>query len=425
MIAELAVSGFGAATIPRWTFRSRALTLFAIAMLVPITTCWLTWHYEKAGFPVKPRDFTLGMGTLLLLVIACNRPRFCWPALLPLLFLMTRIFDAAVLERYSVVSFGTQAIYVMIMLANFLVTGLFILILCAERGMETARWLATAIIIGCAAANFYEWLGAASFTLIPGRMSGFLEDPNTSPILSCLLLGVLFTVNPNFWWNMAASGVAALAIALTLSRSGMAVFAVMVLPYIALHFRERARGLLLIAALAIPLAGVGLTMLAQTSRSGIVANADVDSRLQAIYDLDFEKIKSPERAKDLQDGWEAVRRAILFGHGTGTGANKWRPHNQIVALWLDTGILGVLFFFGLIFTLVFFSMRQRFRGFFCLLPVLLFIPCSQVLIEIPVYWFTIAVACHVLFPQRIVFRLIAPARSQAPASSESVSFAAN
>ncbi len=382
-------------------------------MLAPLTTCWLSWHYENAGFPIKPRDFTLGMGALLLVIIASNRPKFCWPALLPLVFLLWRIFDCVALERYSVVSLGTHQFFIMIMLANFLITLLLMLIPSTERGMETVRWLATAIIIGCAAANFYEWLGYGSFTRISGRMSGFLEDPNHSPILICLLLGVLFTVNPNFWWNMAVVGVSTVAIAVTLSRSGMAVFAVMVLPYIAIHFRERMRGLLIIAVLSVPLGGMGLTMLAQSSRSGIISNEDVGGRLQAIYDLDFEKIKSPERVKDLQDGWEAVSRATIFGHGIGAGTNHWQPHNQIISVWLDMGIFGVLFFAGLVFTLAFVSMRQRFRGFFCLLPVLLFIPCSQVLIEMPVYWFTIAVTCHVLFPQRIVFQLFAATKANA------------
>ena len=219
MTAGFTGSGFGGAPAPRWTARSRALTLFAIAMLVPLTTCWLSWNFEKAGFFIKPRDFTLGMGALLMIVIACNRPSFCWPALLPAAFLLTRVFDAVVLERYSVASLGTHQFYIMIMLANYFVAILFILIPSTERGLETTRWLATAIILGCVAANLYEWLGYASFTRIPGRMSGYLEDPNHSPILICLLLGVLFTVNPNFWWNMTVVGIATVGIAVTLSRS--------------------------------------------------------------------------------------------------------------------------------------------------------------------------------------------------------------
>jgi hypothetical protein len=92
--------------------------------------------------------------------------------------------------------------------------------------------------------------------------------------------------------------------------------------------------------------------------TGVIANEDVGSRLQAIYDLDFEKIKSPERAKDLQDGWEAVSRAIMFGHGTGAGTNRWQPHNQFVSIWLDIGIFGVVFFAGLLFTLALVSVPK-------------------------------------------------------------------
>ena len=390
----------------RWPMRSRMLLVALLFMLVPVTTNWLSWNYEKAGFPIKPRDYIIFFGAAILILSVLNHPSFSWLSFIPLGFFLIRIFDAALLQRYSVVSLGTHDFYVMIMLSNFLVTIVFVLIPSTERGTSIACWIASAIIIACTIANLYEWMGYGTFTRIPGRMSGFLEDPNHSPILICLLLGVLFTLNPGFWWNMTMVGVGAIAIAVTLSRSGMAVFAGMVIPYVGARFKQHAKGLLIIAALSVPLAGAGFTMLAQSSRSGIVANEDVGGRLQAIYDLDFEKIKSPERAKDLQDGWEAVGRAITFGHGTGAGTNEWQPHNQFVTVWLDLGIFGVIFFASFVFSLLFFSIRKKFRAIYCVIPVLLFIPCSQILIETPVYWFTITVALYTLFPQRIRFRIL-------------------
>ena len=390
---------------PRWTLRSRALLVIALALLVPVTTNWLSWTYQNADFPVKPRDFIIGFGGLMLMLEVFNRPAFCWQALLPAGFVLFRVIDAAVLQRYSVVALGTHEFYVMIMLSNFIVTLLLILLPSTERGAGIACWLASVVILACTAANLYEWAGYGSFTRIPGRMSGYLEDPNHSPILMCLLLGILFTINPGFWWNITMTGIAAVGIAITLSRSGMAVFAGMALVYIGKNFRQHAKGILIIAALTVPLAVAGFTFLAQSARSGVTTNEDVGARLEAIYNLDFEKIKSPERAKDLEDGLEAVGRAIMFGHGTGAGNNQWQPHNQFVSVWLDLGIFGLIFFAGLVLTLLVLSVRQRFRGIYCVMPVLLFIPCSQVLLDTPVYWLTITVALYTLIPRRIKFTL--------------------
>ena len=422
MMANGPISARAFSIMPQKTFRSRVLIFVALVMMVPLITYWLPWNYEKAGFPIKPRDFTLVFGALLMFLIGLNRPAFCLPAFLPIVFLAVRVFDAGVLERFTVTALGTHDVYVMVMLSNILVTLLLIMLPATDRGMDVTRWLATAIIVGCCAANVYEWMGYVKLTRFVGRIAGYVEDPNHSPILCCLLLGVLYTVNPNFWWNVAVSAVSAVGIALTLSRSGMAVFAGMFLIYVAMNFRRHVMGLIILVAVAIPCAGTGFTLLASSSRNGVVNNADVGTRLQAIYELDFEKIKSPERAKDLQDGWEAVGQAIILGHGTGAGANKWLPHNQFVAVWLDMGIFGLLAFGGGVFALAFVSLRERFRAFLCVMPVILFIPCSQVLVETPVYWFTIAVACYVLFPKRFVFRL--SSRAEHPVSHSSGAAAA-
>ena len=161
-----------------------------------------------------------------------------------------------------------------------------------------------------------------------------------------------------------------------------------------------------LAVLSLPVIAIGVGVLGATStKQGMVKNEDTSGRMQAIYELDFEKLKSPERAKDLADGWEAVMQKPILGWGTGAGGEKWQPHNQFVTQWLDLGLGGVLLYAGTLLALTFACAMKGFSGGFCLIPVWLFIPCSQVLLETPAYWMCLAVGAMAIFPARLTFRL--------------------
>jgi hypothetical protein len=390
----------------RWTMLQIALLLSAMGVLLASFTNILHWANEQGISPVKPRDFNLTFGGLTILFTLLNRPSFSLPALGVLIIPLTRLMDAALLQRFTNVVFGDHMVYVL-MLAGYLLTSFAaVFFLPAVRGDRIAIWVATLTVIICALVNVYEWLGFDSYTRIPGRMSGWHVDPNHSPIIMCMMFGILFTLNKNYWWNMALVALAAIGIALTMSRSGMAVFLCMTSIYMLLHFRERYVGMIAIAVLSLPVVAVGVGVLGATStKQGIVKNEDTSSRMQAIYELDFEKLKSPERAKDLADGWEAVGQKPVFGWGTGAGGEKWQPHNQFVTQWLDLGLPGVLLFAGILLALTAACALRGFSGGFCLIPVWLFIPCSQILLETPAYWMCLAVGAMAIFPGRLTFRL--------------------
>jgi hypothetical protein len=53
------------------------------------------------------------------------------------------------------------------------------------------------------------------------------------------------------------------------------------------------------------------------------------------------------------------------------------------------------------------------RGFYCLVPLWLFIPCSQILVESPHYWFAAAVCCNLVYSGRFRLVLSAPPKTQA------------
>jgi hypothetical protein len=164
----------------------------------------------------------------------------------------------------------------------------------------------------------YEFAGYAEWTNIPGRVSGLLGDANGPGIVLSLGIGLMLTLSRNFWWNIGFIAFSEFGNALTLSRSGTMGIALITACYILANLKQRAGSLLLLITAAVPLAGIGIAMLsADTERKGVIRDDNAKSRVQAIYEFDFEKLWSDERAKDLLDGWEAVTEKPITGHGTG------------------------------------------------------------------------------------------------------------
>lgn len=391
----------------------KLLILAALALLVPTMTKYLSWADEFGFLPFKPRDYTLLTIAGAAFMVLLNKPSICPPAFLMLLVPLLRVLDATFLQRFTITALGDHSIVVMSLISNFLITFTTVLLLSAEPWRRVAMWCAVCTSLLCAGCVYYEWMGFRSFTRIDGRMAGFPGDPNDPPIIISLMMAVIFTLNARFWWNVALIAVVTPAIALTLSRSGMAVYSCLLLTYIIGNLRQHFMGMLLIVVISVPLAIGGVAILSQSStKIGIITNKDTADRLKAIYELDFERIKSPERGKDLQDGWEAAGKEPLWGHGTGAGTSVWKPHNQIVSLWIDIGFFGVLLYVGGLLLLTFRCLTSKLRGFYCLVPLWLFIPCSQILTESPHYWFAAAVCCNLVYTGRFRLVLHGPAKAQ-------------
>ena len=401
MMQPAAVSAQGAAAKPARDFTGRLLLASAVLLLVPHMTRMLVQANDRGLSPVKPRDYILILSAVSLLLVVIRRPSFCLPALALLVVPALRVLDAALLARYEVVNvLDSHGVFVMNILSYFAVSLCAVLCLTSSNGEKIARTTAALNILVVSGSIYYESLGYAAFTTIPGRMAGFFEDPNAGPINICLMLGILFTIQPRFWLNMALVAVAAPAVALTFSRSGMSVFVVMVVAYTCVNLRRNIVPLILLIAAAVALFIGGSVALESTTRKGVVRDTNTESRVQAIYELDFDRLGSAERAKDLIDAFEAACRQPLMGFGTGSGTTCWQPHNQFVSVWLDLGLAGLVIYGGVLLMVTFRSVRRGFAGFFCLIPVWLFIPCSQVLLDMPAYWFSAAVCCHAIYPRR-------------------------
>lgn len=379
-----------------------ALLLTAVLLLVPLMSAALPVLHKDGLLPFKPRDFKMFLSVVSLLLVLLSRPAFCLPALALLTLPLARLLDAGLLQRFTTQQFfDDHETYVLNLASDLLSALIAILCLFTPGGKRIAIFVATGTALVVVGSIAYEFMGMAEYTSIPGRAAGFLEDPNAAGIILCLCLGVVLTMRESFWWNVAHIGLSFVGNAMTLSRSGTMGLLLITVCYVSANFRRKLGSLLLIAAIVVPVAGIGIAMLGEsTERKGAIKDDNAHRRMEAIYEFQFEKLWSDERAKDLLDGWEAAQQKPVFGHGTGAGTFWWMPHNEIVSLWVDLGIGGPLLYLSLLGYLTWCIVRARMHGFYCLIALLFYIPFSQILIENVTYWFCAGVATCVASPKR-------------------------
>jgi O-antigen ligase len=372
--------------------------------------------YEQGMMPVKPRDLTLLLASSALFFMWFHRPALAPAALFLLCIPTLRAADAALLKRFTHDALGDHSFLVFGLILVWLVTLVSICVMSTEYGKKIALWSAVTVILLGFGSIAYEAMGYAKYTSIPGRVSGFLRQPNDAIIVICLMLSVVFTLNKHFWLNTALIGLSAVAVVLTLSRSGMMVFGLLVLLFVVLNFRQHAGKILLVAAISTPLAAGGIAIFIHNASSkSFGTDANIKNRIEAIFGGSTDKMASDERMKDLTDGWEAVTDSPLFGHGTGCASSMWQPHNQWVAVWLDIGVGGVLLYGLSLIMISLLCLMKKGHGIYLLVPLWMFSLFSQNLVEMACYWFTASVAMHELTQAR--FRIALRRSSSLPVSA--------
>jgi O-antigen ligase len=358
--------------------------------------------YNAQISPIKPSLFTVMAVAACLGLSVLNRPRFAPVVFLVLLLPIVRIFDAVILARAEI-SFAGQA--GMDLLRMLLVLVSILAVLATDQGLRAVRCAAVVALCLTTASEIYEMLGFAKFTSIPGRYAGFNGHPNFPPVLLCEMLGICFALIPSFRVNCLLIAISYVGVALTYGRSGFLVLTLMSGVYLLLNARRNIGFLVICAAVTIPLAGVGIAVLQSQTEKGITKDKNTADRLDAILNLDFDKLKSPERAKDLSDAWEAVMEKPIFGHGTGVSGARWAPHNEYVSLWLEMGIPGFLLFVGTLGALVLRSLMTGGRAGYLIFAILAFTPAGQGRIEMPHFCLALSTAAMILWPQRYRFIL--------------------
>jgi hypothetical protein len=386
-----------------------------IGLWVPHATSAIGWLNREGLFPVKPRDYTLAMSALAIFCLVLSRPVLVPGMLVLLVCPFVELLEATFIRRFEVLDLGDHNMFLLNIASGQLVTTIGLISLASRNGKAIAVAMSHCTIFVCVASLIAEVAGIRNFTNVPGRPSGFPGDPNNTCILMNLMLSVLFMLEPRFWRNIAVACVVAVAATLTLSRSGMMVFALLCGAYVVVNARKHFTGLFLAAFAVVPAAVVALSLFASiVGGNGVVKDKNATDRFEAIFSMDFEKMKSSEREGVLKDGIEAINNAPMFGYGTGSGTTFWMPHNQIVSIWLDLGIIGPVIFLGSLFFVLAFVLGAGGRGCWSLIPAFGFIPFSQILLFNPAYWYALAVTLLITARTKFVFQLTRPRNAMKP-----------
>lgn len=379
------------------------LTVWACGTCIGLLAADVVIGSYNAGIsPLKPSLFTPMVFMLCMGVCVLSKPRFCLPALLLMALPLVRFVDTGILARFAYSGIGEMS---MSCLRVLLVAFSILAVLSCPQGLKAMRWAAILTILLTSGSSIAEFLGFVEFTSIPGRFSGFNGHPNSPPIVLCQCLGLCFALVGNFRWNVALIAVAMPGVALTYGRSGMVIYAFVCGIYILMNARRHLGFLMICGYAMVPLLIGGFAIMQQKTTKGFQKDKNTADRLEAIYNLDFDKLKSPERAKDLSDAWEAVMQEPLFGHGVGAASSRWVPHNEYVAMWLELGAPGLILYLLTMYGPVLRSIMCGGRAAYALLALLAYSPIAQGRVMDAHFYFTLFTAAHILWPQR--FRLVA------------------
>lgn len=367
--------------------------------------------------PISPKDGVLLLLLPCLPLALLLRTQFT-PALLSLAILpVARILDAGLLQRYHLSGVDGNHMAAVVQMLPPIMHMLLILHMLQTRMMKLfVIWGGSCFILLNCGNTLYEWMGWAHWTSVPLRYSGWLGHPNSGPTFSLFCLTAIFVIRPKFWPNMLLAAVTLLPTAVSLSRSCAMMYMTIVGLYVLLHFRQHWRGILCSMVIAPMLVGLWINAVQATATKGRIRPDEfTEGRFEAIYKMDVQGLKSQERHKDLTDAWDSIWREPTWGQGSGTTRGEpWQPHNQIISVWLELGLFGVIFYLAqILLPLCLWLMQGCGRVGWVLLPTFLNIPCQQWLFEMPTYWLCLGVAYLHLFPRRLEFRLNGQDKAQA------------
>jgi len=358
------------------------------ALTVPYATNFIQWANINGYFPIRPALYLVVASFGCLSVTLGRRSDLTVTTLLIMLFHVAYMFTSLMPHRYD----HPAGRYYPLMTHGALLLSTFSIawFLGVTQRLTVLPILVSsaAVVVVGSVSNFADWFGVHHFTIVIGRAAGFHGDPNNSSIAIVLALAVFLTFNRKLWLSFALIALSFIAVAITLSRSGIIAEVLLSLLFLGIAFRKKPAAVLQALAVTVPVVIVGIGYLVSQMSSQTLRESDIQDRLGALMGKDSEKMASGERMKDLTDGLHAVREKPMFGHGVGAGTGKWQPHNQLIAIWIEGGIVFGGLYLAILGSIAFKCLAAGGRGGLCLLAVFIFIPFSQILHTSLAYWTT-------------------------------------
>jgi O-antigen ligase len=380
-------------------------SLAMIALFVPYNTGFIAWAFRNGYFPLRPVIYLVLMCGINLMIHLPKKPAFSLSTLILLALLAYRLIDV-ILQRWPEPDGGMERAFRMG--ATLLFAGITSIVCgsCFRTSFVPLIAMAIVSILTSTGANLFETLGYIKNSSVPGRASGFLPDANDSSIAIVCMLALLLSLNKRFWLNMLMICISFGGVMLTYSRSGFLVLALTILAFLALNLRQNFKQIAVSVAASIVIGIGAITYL--SFGSSAKKDSNVEDRMSAILGGDLKKMESAERMKDLSDGVEAGKLQPVFGYGTGAGTDQWKPHNQLVSTWVDIGLPGVIPYLAVLFLIAARAVLRPQAAMLCAIPVICFLPFSQMLMDTTPYWIVAILGLLRSSPSPVVIRFLRP-----------------
>lgn len=217
------------------------------------------------------------------------------------------------------------------------------------------RTLGTLTVILLLLTIAVDFVIPAFFSRIPSRPAGLAREPNTAAFLIVLGASLGLSYQRVERRDLLLLAATALAVTATLSRSGLVLFAGLVLLYwwlVGSKEPKRSWGVRLApVALAVAVCGFGMKApeLLEDGDFGVFALEAAQARLDLLGDEEGYAVGGNERFKIAAPYWREVLERPLFGRGTGFSySQKQGPHMRYLQEWANSGLLALAAYVALL-----------------------------------------------------------------------------
>jgi hypothetical protein len=219
-------------------------------------------------------------------------------------------------------------------------------------------WLRVVIslaLIVAAGSMVVDLVTPGAFSTVMQRAAGFAENANYAAYIVLMHCIVLLR-----WRSFSvADGVvlvfAGLGVLVTLSRSGLLLFLLMIVAYVGLALLVPADPTKLRRNVTAAVLALGLGVLASVailSTSEMFETATASNRIDAMLGRGAFFTEDDERLVVLRQYSGAIEDRALLGHGTAYSKTQLLgPHNMYVLQWVNNGIVGLIAYVGLLLSL--------------------------------------------------------------------------
>ena len=341
--------------------------------------CAADIYLSKQGLlPLRP---TLLCVLLMLPLVAaatlrdllCERPLACAITVfrrnaLILIFFVLLVMTSLLLSLHPTSYWRENARWIFLYLYDFAIVLLAMLLPLNRTVQKAFPWFAFAGLAALLASLVFDLLYPGTFSTVISRAAGFPENSNMAALTLVMLASAALRYGARGarLGDISVLSLTGLGVFVTLSRSGILVYFVLLSAYVYFAFVARGSGLksaftfictavilVLIFLVSIPLIVEESEMFSlYTAKARIAAFSGKRSIIDA---------SGTSRLSAADEAFRLINKSPIIGHGTGFSRRMDElPHNMYLQQWVNNGLIGLFAYVGLLLISFWIFTRRKF-----------------------------------------------------------------